>query len=205
MSKRQVMIKDDDLPDSENRFELAGIASQRLQNEGFKAIGIDHFAMPDDALAKAQQAGTVRRNFQGYTDDQSQTLIGLGASAISKFTQGYLQNAVATSAYQERIAQTGFAAHKGYEMGNTDHLMADVIEDLLCRFKLNTTKLAAKYPDDHAAIRAINVQLMRKFPDIFFLNPDGLAMHDWAKPLVRIIASFVDNFAAPQTAHSTAI
>jgi len=205
MSKRQVMIKDNDLPDSEKRFELAGLASERLRNEGFEAIGIDHFAMPDDGLAIAQQAGTVRRNFQGYTDDQSQTLIGFGASAISKFTQGYLQNAVATSAYQDRITQTGFAGYKGYEMGNTDKLMAAIVEDMLCRFKLDTSKLAIKFPQDHAAIRTINMQLMRAFPDVFFLNPHGLAMHDWAKPLVRIIASFVDNFAAPQTAHSTAI
>ncbi len=205
MSKRQVMIKDDDLPDSETRFELAGLASKRLQGEGFEAIGIDHFAMPDDGLAKAQKTGNVRRNFQGYTDDQSQTLIGFGASAISKFAQGYLQNAVATSAYQDRITQTGFAAHKGYEMGDSDKLMAAIVEDLLCRFKLDTSKLATTFPQDHSAICTINVQLMRQFPDVFFLNPDGLAMHDWAKPLVRIIASSVDNFAAPQTAHSTAI
>jgi len=90
-------------------------------------------------------------------------------------------------------------------MEGTDKLMAVVVEDLLCRFKLDTTKLGAKFPQDQTAIRAIHVHLMRQFPDVFFLNPDGLAMHDWAKPLVRIIARFVDNFAAPQTAHSTAI
>jgi len=67
MSKRQVMIKDDDLPDSETRFELAQLAAKRLQNEGFQTIGIDHFARPGDGLAKAQKVGEVRRNFQGYT------------------------------------------------------------------------------------------------------------------------------------------
>ena len=205
MSKRQVMIKDVDLPDSERRFDLALLASKRLQDQGFHAIGIDHFAMPDDSLSIAQQVGTVRRNFQGYTDDQSQTLIGFGASAISKFSQGYLQNAVATSAYQDRISQTGFAAHKGYLMGATDKLVATVVEDLLCRFALDTTTLAEKFPQDHDAIRDMKVQLIRRFPDIFFLNANGLGMHPWAKPLVRIIASFVDKFVAPQTAHSTAI
>ena len=205
MSKRQVMINDTELPDSERRFELALLASQRLQEQRFEAIGIDHFATPSDGLAMAQQNGEVRRNFQGYTDDQSLTLIGFGASAISKFAQGYLQNAVATSAYQDRITQTGFAAHKGYEMGSVDKLMADIIEDLLCRFRLDRVKLAAKHPHDHVAIRTVNVKLMRAFPDIFFIDPDGLAMHDWAKPLVRIIASFIDNFTTSHTAHSTAI
>jgi len=205
MSKRQVMIKDADLPDSEQRFELARLAAKRLQDEGFETIGIDHFALPGDGLAKAQKNGSVRRNFQGYTDDQSHALIGFGASAISKFSQGYLQNAVVTSAYQDRVTLTGFAGHKGYAMGETDELMAAVIEDLLCRFALKTEKLAVTFPRDHAAIRAINVQLMRQFPDVFFLNPDGLAMHDWARPLVRIIANHLDRFAAPLSAHSTAI
>lgn len=205
ISKRQVMIKDADLPDSERRFELALLANARLQREGFETVGIDHFSTPDDGLIKAQQNGEVRRNFQGYTDDQSSTLIGFGASAISKFAQGYLQNAVATSAYQGRIAQTGCAAHKGYAMGETDKLIAVVIEDLLCRFILNTTKLAQDFPQDHTFIRAIKVRLMHAFPDLFFLNTDGLALHDWAKPLVRIIASYVDTFAAPQKAHSLAI
>lgn len=205
ISKRQVMIEDADLPDGKARFELALLASRRLQRAGFETIGIDHFSTPEDSLIKAQHNGRVRRNFQGYTDDQSTTLIGFGASAISKFAQGYLQNAVATSAYQDRITQTGCAAHKGYAMSGTDKLIAVVVEDLLCRFTLDTTKLAQDFPQDHLFIRALQVKLMRAFPDLFFLNPDGLGLHDWAKPLVRIIASVVDTFAAPHKAHASAI
>ncbi|AXI45228.1 oxygen-independent coproporphyrinogen III oxidase [Sulfitobacter sp. SK012] len=205
MSKRQVMIKEADLPGSETRFALASMARARLQDTGFETIGIDHFATPRDGLSKVQASGQVRRNFQGYTDDQSQTLIGIGASAISKFPQGYLQNAVATSAYQNRITQTGLAAHKGYAMNGTDKLVGCIVEDLLCRFELNTAKLALDFPQGQSAVREICVLLVRQFPDVFFINQAGLKMHDWAQPLVRIIANVVDEFTATELSHSTAI
>jgi oxygen-independent coproporphyrinogen-3 oxidase len=205
MSKRQVMIKDADLPDNETRFHLARLAKDSLQDEGFQAIGIDHFARPHDALAIAQNNGQVRRNFQGYTDDQSETLIGFGASAISKFAQGYLQNAVATAAYQDRVQSTQLAAHKGYEMTMPDRLMSRIIEDLLCRFTLRFTSLSRDFPKHQDILTAVRIQLMRRFPDVFFINDQGLEMRDWAKPLVRIIAQTVDSFSANGVVHSAAI
>jgi len=154
---------------------------------------------------KAQNRGEVRRNFQGYTDDPATTMIGFGASSISKFPQGDLQNAVATSAYQDRVEHTGLTAHKGYAMNATDRLMARIIEDLLCRFELNSDALDAEFPDAKEAIHAIRVLLMQRFPDVFFINKGGLTMNAWAQPLVRIIASVVDDFSASDIAHSAAI
>ena len=127
MSKRQVLIKSETLPNSETRFQLAQIAQETLPSEGYAVIGIDHFARPSDKLYQAQQAGRVRRNFQGYTDDPCDTLIGFGASAISRFAQGYIQNVPATSAYQERIKGTQFAGHKGYAMSTQDQLTAQIV------------------------------------------------------------------------------
>jgi len=113
MSKRQVMINADDLPDPVTRLQLSEQAKTAFVEKGFLPIGIDHFARPTDSLAIAARAGKLRRNFQGYTDDPSGTLIGLGASAISRFAQGYVQNAVSTSAYQGRIGVVGLAGAKG--------------------------------------------------------------------------------------------
>ncbi|MGB3246455.1 MAG: oxygen-independent coproporphyrinogen III oxidase [Sulfitobacter sp.] len=205
MSKRQVMIKEADLPDSEARFELASLAQKSLNGEDYQTVGIDHFARKTDPLFLAQQEGRVRRNFQGYTDDQCETLIGIGASAISKFKQGYLQNAVATSAYQDRVEHTYLAAHKGYCMTRSDRVIARIIEDLLCRFVLHTSDLYTAFPAEKATIRAISVMLMRRFPKVFFMNNKGLEMRNWAKPLVRIIASSVDTFSRTETGHSAAI
>lgn len=205
MSKRQVMIKDADLPDNETRFALARQAQTTLEGRGFRTVGIDHFAMPNDALYQAQMAGRVRRNFQGYTDDAAETLIGFGASAISRFRQGFLQNAVATSAYQERIEAGQMAGHKGYAMTDTDHLLSRIIEDLLCRFTLRYDALIADFPDQGDTVAAVRIMLMKQFGDVFFIGPKGLQMHEWAYPLVRIIASAVDRFSCAKGTHSAAI
>ncbi|MCF2870350.1 oxygen-independent coproporphyrinogen III oxidase [Octadecabacter sp. G9-8] len=205
MSKRQIMIKDEDLPSNEARFELATMAQVVMNAHGYRTIGIDHFAKPSDALFIAQQNDEVRRNFQGYTDDQSDTLIGIGASAISRFPDGYVQNAVATSAYQDRIDNTQLAGHKGYAMRGDDTIMSQIIEDLLCRFKLNTAKLHAQFPAQSAAVNACSLMLVRQYPDLFSVGKDDLQMRDWAKPLVRIIASSVDTFSRTNTGHSAAI
>jgi oxygen-independent coproporphyrinogen III oxidase len=205
MSKRQVMIRDEDLPGPEHRFDLAEIAHDALIGQGYLPIGIDHFALPEDGLAIAAAKGTLHRNFQGYTDDPSPTLIGLGASAISRFAQGYIQNAAATSAYQERILGGGLAGHKGYEMTQPDGLVARIVEDLMCRFAVHEQSLRRLFPAQTGLIRQTVVSLMNRFPDCFFISEAGLEMTTEARPLVRVIASFIDTFARADTAHSAAI
>ncbi len=92
MARRQVMIPSEHLPTPQERLALFETARDLFVAAGHVEIGIDHFALPTDGLARAQTAGTLKRNFQGYTDDQAEVLIGLGASSISKFPQGYAQN-----------------------------------------------------------------------------------------------------------------
>lgn len=205
MSKRQVMIRTEDLPDGEERFELAKTAERILTADGYHAIGIDHFSLPTDPLSRASDQGRLHRNFQGYTDDQSPTLIGFGASAISRYDQGYVQNATATSAYQDRVTNGGFAGHKGYQMTEQDHLIGSIIEDLMCRFSVREHILCKKFPDQSALVRKTIVSLMTRFPDIFFISEDGLKLNQQARALVRVIASHIDRFANTTGAHSSAI
>ncbi|MEQ6250004.1 oxygen-independent coproporphyrinogen III oxidase [Sulfitobacter sp. HNIBRBA3233] len=205
MSKRQVMIKDKDLPDAQTRFALSEQARAFFTGDGYDMIGIDHFARPDDSLARAARDGRLRRNFQGYTDDTAPTLVGLGASAISRFGEGYVQNAAATSAYQARIAAGGLAGHKGYRMRPQDSLVAAIIDDLMCRFALDERALAAAFPAQAAVLRDIVRGLLATFPGLFRIGPGGLHLEEDAHPLVRIIAHHVDSFAATGQAHSAAI
>lgn len=205
MSKRQVMIKEDSLPDTRARFDLAQMAASVFTQAGYLPIGIDHFALPTDGLAQADKAGLLRRNFQGYTDDTAPTLIGFGASAISRFAQGYVQNAPATSAYLERIGQNGLAGHNGYAMQEADLLVSRVIEELMCSFSFREPHLTAEFPDSHDAIHATGIALMRKFPDVFYIAKGGLYLRDEAKPLARIIAHCVDDFVSHSEAHASAI
>ena len=105
VAKRQQMIPTDHLPTPVERFRLYSTAEILFESAGYRSIGIDHFARPGDGLDVAARAGTLHRNFQGYTDDQSPVLIGLGASSISRFPQGYAQNAPSTSAYTRAVSE----------------------------------------------------------------------------------------------------
>ncbi len=205
MSKRQVMIKDDTLPDAMARFELAEIANDAMTAQGFRAIGIDHFAKPSDSLARADANGTLRRNFQGYTDDQSETLLGLGASAISAFHEGFVQNAVATSAWHDRVGQDGLAGQKGYVLTLQDRVVSQIIADLMCRFTFNTAALLQQFPGQHGLIASARAMLCERFGDAITVQGDTLHLTPQAKPLVRIMARHVDTFIGVSGGYSAAI
>jgi oxygen-independent coproporphyrinogen-3 oxidase len=130
----QRLIPEDKLPGPEDRATHARISAKAIRDAGYVQIGIDHFALPGDSLAMAAQNGKLRRNFQGYTDDQSDILIGLGASALSKFPGGYLQNHVATGRYSSQIKGGMLAHDRGFAFNNDDKLRGWIIERLMCDF-----------------------------------------------------------------------
>lgn len=205
MSKRQIMIKDQDLPDPISRLKLSEQAKAAFMDQGYAVVGIDHFALPSDSLASAAASGKLRRNFQGYTDDTSTTLIGFGASAISRFAEGYVQNAVATSAYQGRITETGFAGNKGFELSSQDFLIATMIEDLMCRFQIDLTRLYQAYPDKWSQIETYIMDLLSRFPDVLDRHDDVVALRPEARMLIRIIAHDIDGFSSDLQSHSMAV
>ncbi|MDT8761027.1 oxygen-independent coproporphyrinogen III oxidase [Sphingomonas psychrotolerans] len=128
---RQRRIDATALPDARMRFSQAGIAHAQLIGEGFVPVGFDHFAKPGDALARAAASGTLRRNFQGFTEDQADILIGLGASAISAFPDRLLQNEKNAGRYRARIDARAFAVNRGVLRDREDRVRGTLIEQLL--------------------------------------------------------------------------
>ncbi|WP_312622098.1 oxygen-independent coproporphyrinogen III oxidase, partial [Agrobacterium pusense] len=122
MKKHQSLIPEHALPDVAERYRQMTMAGEMLRQAGYSQIGIDHFARPTDTLSQAAEAGALRRNFQGYTTDTADALIGLGASSIGRLPQGYVQNMVATGEYQRMVGEGGLAAVKGIELSQDDHL-----------------------------------------------------------------------------------
>ena len=129
--KHQRKIAEGSLPGSTARHLQAETIAEALLDAGYVRIGLDHFALPGDSLAIARQDGRLRRNFQGYTDDSADTLIGLGASAIGRVPQGFVQNAVSTRDYLARIAEDRLATAKGYAFTGDDSFRADIIERIM--------------------------------------------------------------------------
>nr|WP_137678748.1 oxygen-independent coproporphyrinogen III oxidase [Parerythrobacter lutipelagi] len=124
------------MPDRAARFEMAQIGFTYLCSNGFRAIGFDHFARSeDDPLAIAAQAGTLRRNFQGFTDDNARALIGLGASAISSFETLLAQNEKNSGRYRMLASDGRLATVRGRSRSTDDRTRGQVIEQLLCSGK----------------------------------------------------------------------
>jgi len=130
---RQRKIDASLLPDQPERFAMAEFGYRYLVNEGYVPVGFDHFALPGDPLAQAACAGRLRRNFQGFTDDAAETVIGLGASAISSFRSLIVQNEKNTGRYRMRLSQDRLAGAAGVLRSSKDRVLAEIIEQLLCQ------------------------------------------------------------------------
>ena len=141
--KHQRKIDESALPDGAARLDQAEAIAQALVAADYQRIGLDHFALPDDSLVRAQSAGLLHRNFQGYTTDPSDVLIGFGASAISRLPQGYLQNEVVLGRHAERVLQGELPTAKGYRLTADDRLRADLIERLMCDFEVDLARISA--------------------------------------------------------------
>ena len=141
----QAKIKEWQLPKPETKLEILQKTIETLGNAGYKFIGMDHFAKPDDELAIAQQKGILHRNFQGYTTQEECDLLGLGVSAISLLGDTYAQNQKDLKTYYAHVEANGIALHKGLAMTEEDCLRRDVIKQLICNFKLVYAPLEKQY------------------------------------------------------------
>jgi oxygen-independent coproporphyrinogen-3 oxidase len=192
VSKRQQLLDEEALPREEARHRLASLAGTMLTGAGYEAVGIDHFAKPDDGLAVAAREGRLRRNFQGYTDDGCATLIGLGASSISRFPTGFVQNAPATAAYEGRIAAGALAGAKGHVFTAEDLLRGRAIEMLMCDFVLDLGELRGRFVEAAAVLGPILAAVAQRFAGLVELDGAGLRILPEGRPLARIIASAFD-------------
>lgn len=193
-SKRQALIDEAVLPGDLARYHLAALAAERFAAAGFARIGIDHFARPDDGLAQAARAGRLRRNFQGYTDDACPTLIGFGASAVSRYPQGYVQNAPATAAWHQAIAAGGLAGRKGHALSRVDRLRGRAIEMLLCEFRLDVAELAATFGPEAVRLEPVIADAAQRYAGLVAADRRTFAILPEGRPLVRIIASRFDSY-----------
>ncbi|MGU3495205.1 oxygen-independent coproporphyrinogen III oxidase [Xanthobacteraceae bacterium A53D] len=132
MKKHQALIPDESLPGATARLDQAQAIATLLQAEGYVAIGLDHFARADDAMAQRATDGTLHRNFQGYTTDDAPVLLGFGASAIGMLPQGYVQNLPATPAWHAALEAGTLPIARGRALTPEDRLRREVIERLMC-------------------------------------------------------------------------
>jgi oxygen-independent coproporphyrinogen-3 oxidase len=205
MSRRQQMIPSDAMPTPEERLDLFETARKLFTWDGYQEIGIDHFARPDDGMARAQRNGTLKRNFQGYTDDPAPVLIGLGASSISRFPQGYAQNASGTADHTKAIRAGRFSTHRGHRFAGEDTMRARIIEALMCDFSVSRAEILRSFDVTPQRLESLFQHAAAEFGSMVTVSDEGFTIPDRAKPLTRMIARAFDAYDSARAQHSSAI
>ena len=207
MKPHQKLIPEDALPGIAERWAQYEAASQRLAAHGYVAIGLDHFALPDDAMAQALGAGRLQRNFQGYTTDAAPALIGFGASAIGALPQGYVANELAIDRYKACVRAGRLPVTRGIAVTGEDRLRRAVIDRLMCDMAVDLDEVAALHG---ARAEDFSAELAHLAP----LEADGLirregsrlAVTEDGRPLVRAVCAVFDSYLGQGAArHSKAV
>lgn len=131
--RAQRLLESEALPRGVARIALLVQAIGRFTEAGYEYIGMDHFARPDDGLSRSRRAGTLVRNFQGYTPGPQTDLLGLGASAISSLSGAYVQSARSVRDWEAAIHDARHPADRGYVLSTDDRIRRDVIGAIMCR------------------------------------------------------------------------
>jgi len=207
LKKHQRMIPAAALPDSNARLAQFGAIAERLTDAGYRRIGLDHFAKPGDRLVRCLDAGILHRNFQGYTSDQCPTLLGFGASAVGTLPQAYVQNTVKVGDYRRRIESGSFAVERGRRLSAEDRLRRDVIERIMCDFRVDLDSVAVKYGLD---ARYFDGELarLRDFERDGIVRVCGasVVLEESCWPLARTVAAVFDAYLQPEEQrHAAAI
>ncbi len=207
MKRHQRLIDEAELPDPADRFAQAEAAARRLVEKGYRRIGLDHFARPQDSLAKAAASGQLHRNFQGYTTDGASTLLGFGASAIGSLAEGYVQNTVPFRDYAETIGRGALAVTRGVALSQEDRCRREIIERILCDLAVDLTAVSRRYPELQMDFDA-DLKALAPMMHDGLLQIDGprLTVTEAGRPFLRSVCAGFDGYLGKGTArHSQAV
>ena len=196
LKANQRRIDESTLPGADERIDQARIIAEEFLRHGYQKIGIDHFAKPGDALAQAADRGRLHRNFQGYTDDARETLIGLGASAISRFRDGYVQNISDVPGYVRAISAGRLAPSRGCRMDAAETQRASTIESLMCRFQVDLDVTAPDMAFDEEL--ALLQPMVRD--GLVRIEDRVVTATELGRSVVRVIAAVFDPHTRTDTA-----
>ena len=205
--KHQNLIPTESLPNAEERLAQCELAHEILSSSGYTAIGLDHFARPDDSLAVAQKEGRLARNFQGYTTDSAPALVGLGASSISALPQGYVQNLPEVPEWRKALDEGRLPVARGIALSDDDRLRRTIIERLMCDLEVNLDAVAApfgKSASDFAgemtALEPLAVQ------GLVSRSGARISVPPAARSAIRLVAAAFDSYLARSNAvHAPAV
>ncbi len=170
MFKPQRRINEEELPSAEEKLNIMQLCIDKLQNAGYVYIGMDHFAKASDALVKAQQEGSLYRNFQGYSTHSDCDMIAMGITAISRIGNNYSQNVRTIDEYESYLKQDKIPVFRGIELENDDILRREIINQLMCNNSLDIKKLEKKWGINFKKYFESSLENLQQMADDGLLN-----------------------------------
>ena len=196
LKPHQKLIHPEDIPSPERKLEILKLTIEMLCSGGYEYIGMDHFARPEDELARAQKAKTLYRNFQGYSTKSGADLYGFGMSAISHFRESYAQNTKNIPEYFRALDSGNLATHVGYRMSEDDQIRKYVIMRLMCDLELDRRQVERKFGITFDSYFESSIQGLGQFVDdgLVTLEGDTIAIIGAGRLLLRNIAMCFDAY-----------
>jgi len=178
----------------EEKLAMFAVAHEQLTAAGYIDIGLDHFARPDDELAHAQKAGTLHRNFQGYSTHAGASLYGFGLSSISQTPQVYLQNHKTLIAYRTALASGQLPVERGLRLTEEDNRRRTIIMRIMCDRRLDFAKLSVLLGQDFSQVYSREIASLKDLvaDGIIELGADGFSVTAAGAPLLRVVAMRFD-------------
>jgi oxygen-independent coproporphyrinogen-3 oxidase len=202
--KAQRLLDENALPNPEQRIELTKLTRDKLLGAGYHHIGMDHYALPEDSLAIAQSNNTLQRNFQGYTTHKDTDLVGIGASAISKFDTAFAQNSTSLSTYNQILDDRGLPIAKGLSLNDDDRIRAEVIQQIMCRSSVDLSRDISGFSDHNrrqtlASYFDNELQSLQGFINDGLIEKSsaGFEITEMGRFFMRPIAAVFDRYLGP--------
>jgi oxygen-independent coproporphyrinogen-3 oxidase len=194
----QRRINEEDLPSPQEKLDILKMTIDRLTEAGYVFIGMDHFARPDDELARAQRDGTLYRNFQGYSTHSNCDLVGLGVTSIGMVGATYSQNVRTPEEYYEQIDADRLPVFRGIELDRDDEIRRDVITRLICHFALDFRAVDQAWGircSDYFARELDQLTTMQQ-DGLLELDDSGIRVLPRGRLLIRNICMTFDKYLA---------
>lgn len=184
------------LPEPEEKLLLQQMIAGTLQSAGYLHIGMDHYVLPEDELARAQREGRLQRNFQGYSLHMADDLLGLGVSAISQIGDFYLQNERELESYYRLIDQTQLPLTRGCKVTSEDKLRRHIIMSLISELKLDIGECNRQFGIDFSAQFNKELESLRKMEadDLLSITDSELIVSHRGRPFLRNICMPFDAY-----------
>jgi len=190
----QKAIKEETLPSTEEKFQIYAMARKRFVESGYVAIGMDHFALPDDPLSKAFFDQKLQRNFQGYSLQLARDLIGCGVTATGFVDGTYVQNEKDLATYTERIERGELPTLRGKVLSEDDHIRKWTIHRLMCDFSLSKEQFEKRFElpfDSYFADALVSLKELEK-EGLLTLKEDRIEPSEYGALFIRNLASTFD-------------